>query len=565
MQRTRRLDLDTIRSLRKATAKSVKSSEGWNVPRAVKSTVAELSGKGNDLVIGEAREKASIADIESIDMETFVKLASGERSKWLWHGKPRKTDSDVFKQLGGDDGMIFENDEHGGFAWSKKQRDSVVDDHPRYGLSDRIYTQSAHGSAVNVDPADKDQALRRTVLKSVTGRMTDARSGFGRIRDAVGIRGHHNRFSKEAMSVSDGESLRERPFRISDELRRTPDSANVTSSHSASTTAVAEGSVISTPPSPRSRRGSSFVEEPIDPVGTTSRVSHKTMSSDKHATWENAVESESEDQQSGNVSDVGQENMDQNIRNSTFEPKDLTFSKPKLEELENIERDSHTPFRRTKQPLALQRTTSAPQIPRPSTYQRYQYRWPRHLSFSIVVDVISSSDDIAWSKTGELDAKANPDTLLAWEKSKDFEAQRMDEHLSNLKTKDGIWVEQRVGVIEDIDAQRGRDKEVLDVMYRQKLEEYHALQEASDDLLAEEKASLGEAVKDIETLGAKLEYELNALESKVEDVENAVAEFERQVTQVEWRADELHLDATDTRLWLWWPLRLFAGSNKAAS
>ncbi|KAL9577050.1 MAG: hypothetical protein Q9212_006627, partial [Teloschistes hypoglaucus] len=289
-KRTRRLDRPTLKQLHRATNKAARSSEGWNVPRAVKSTMAELSGKGNELAAGEAREKAGIADIETLDIDTFVQLTSGERCKWLWYGKPRKSDSDVFKQLGGDDGMVLENDDHGGYVWSKQQRDSVIDDHSRFG---RSHTHTSQESTF--DGPEKDQVLRRTVLKSVAGRMTDARSGLGRIRDAVGMRGHHHRHSKEAASFSDAESLRERP-RFSYEQVRYPATAGL--SQQASGVAVAEGSGSGTPSSPRSHRNSELHPDHADDIF------RETAPGDKYAPWEVSVESESEEQHSGNVSDA---------------------------------------------------------------------------------------------------------------------------------------------------------------------------------------------------------------------------------------------------------------------
>lgn len=304
MERTRRLDRPTLQQLHRATNKAAKSSEGWNVPRAVKSTMAELSGKGNDLVAGEAREKAGIAEIETLDIETFVQLASGERCKWLWYGKPRKSDTDVFKHLGAEDGMVFESDEHGGYVWAKHQQGSVVEERTRFGSTDRVHTHTSHGSGSSFDGADKDQALRRAVLKSVTGRMTDARSGLGRIRDAVGIRGYHSRHSKGAGSFSDGESLRERPIRLSDEQIQDPFTAAPRSKRYSGLPA-ADGSASATPSSPRSRRGSTVPQERIEPIATSDHIFDETAPSDKYAPWELAVESESEQQHSGYVSDAG--------------------------------------------------------------------------------------------------------------------------------------------------------------------------------------------------------------------------------------------------------------------
>lgn len=551
LERSRRLDRQTLQQLHRVTAKAAKSSEGWNVPRAVKSTMAELSGKGHDLAVGEAREKAGIAEIETLDIETFVQLASGERSKWLWYGKPRKSDTDVFKDLGGEDNMVLENDEHGGYSWSRKHQESIVYDYPRSALTDQTPTQTPLTS--NADGAEKDPALRRAVLKSVTGRMTDARSGLGRIKDAVGMRSHHHRYSKETLSLSDGESSLEQPGRFSDELSRDPGVAFPASRRP---------SMNGTPPSPRSRRTSSLPQDRVDPIGTSGHMFDEPVASDKYAAWEATIDSDSEGQYSGAVSEAGHRTSKSTSKGAaSVEPKVLSAtSRDMLDDLDksqHIKKGDNQPFPKSQSPLYLQRTRSLPPDSRSITKKHYQYRWPRHLSFSNVVDVVAANDDILLTRTGELDVKRHADPALVWEKTRDEHGQRTYQYLRDLQTAEGLWVEQRVADIEAIDNARGRDQEILDAMYRQKLEEHEALKEASDGFLAEEKAGLEEAVKDIETLGAKLEYELNTLESKVEDVENAVAEFEGQVKQVESRAAELCVEATANESWLSWPLRLF--------
>ncbi|KAL8932101.1 MAG: hypothetical protein Q9216_006960 [Gyalolechia sp. 2 TL-2023] len=551
LERSRRLDRQTLQSLHRVTAKAAKSSEGWNVPRAVKSTMAELSGKGHDLVVGEAREKAGIAEIETLDIETFVQLASGERSKWLWYGKPRKSDTDVFKDLGAADNMVLENTEHGGYLWSRKHQDSVVNDNPRSASADQVSAQTPLTS--NADGSEKDPALRRAVLKSVTGRMTDARSGLGRIKDAVGMRSHHHRYSKETLSLSDGDSLTEQSARFSDELSRDP---------SSTFPASRRPSVNETLPSPRSRRASSLPQDRVDPIGTSGHMFEEPSASDKYAAWEATIESDSDGQYSGAVSEAGHQTNKSATRGATLsEPNGLpTITRGTVDDLDKTQHtkkgDDGT-FRESQSSLSLQRTKSLPPDSRSITKEHYQYRWPRHLSFSNVVDVVAANDDILSSRTGELDVKRHADPTLVWETTRDEHAQRTNQYLMELQGAEGFWVEQRVVDIEAIDTARGRDQEILEAMYRQKLEEHDALKEASDGFLAEEKAGLEEAVKDIETLGAKLEYELNTLESKVEDVENAVSEFESQVKQVESRAAELRTEASPNDSWLWWPLRLF--------
>ncbi|KAI4166090.1 MAG: hypothetical protein LQ342_000521 [Letrouitia transgressa] len=564
LPRTRRLDWTSLDHLHTATAKAAKSTEGWTMPRAVKSTVAELSGKGHELAANEAREKASITDIETLDIETFVQLASGERSKWLWYGKPRKRqNSDVFRHLGSDDGMVREQDPGGEYLWSKKQRDSVLDDPLHHTLLNRIHTQSAHESGLETEPTDKEQAPRRTVLKNVAGRMTDAKSGFDRIKSAVGKRGHHHRHSKEAASLSDGDSLRERLPRNSDENTQIPSSA-VSSSYLSSATAVVNRSLSNTPPSPRSRRQSSVAEEGIDQTGSSMDMFNKTHLSDTYGPWELAVESESE-RDSGDVSEAGREvtykrnNKDPKTSSKSSKELSISVDRPSYQALTVKHDEVWKQIRPNLEPnVALPRTQSLPRLPNERKEYFNQYRWPRHLSFSVAVDVVSAANDgiseTACEKANREDAHA----ALLWEIVKDFDMQTTDDALTILKNQDGAWVKQKVGDIEDLDAQCDRDQENLDAVHRQKLEEHHALQQASDELLVEEKASLGEAVKYLDTLSAKLEYELNVLQSRVEDVENAALEFERQVTQVEWRTEELHMESSARHNWLQLPLRLFS-------
>ncbi|KAL8867946.1 MAG: hypothetical protein Q9174_005328, partial [Haloplaca sp. 1 TL-2023] len=469
LERTRKLDRRTVESLHRATNKAAKSSEGWNVPRAVKSTMAELSGKGQDLAVGEAREKAGIAEIETLDIETFVQLASGERCKWLWYGKPRKSDADVFKQLGADDGMVFENDENGGHTVYKQPRESLDDDPSRFvNLSERVHTHSSHGSGTNLEGMEKDQALRKAVFKSVTGRMTDARSGFGRIRDAVGMRGHHSRHSKEAASFSDGEILRSRPHRFSDEQARDP-TTGAPLSLTTSSVIAPDQSDSATPSSPHSRKGSTVPQKGAGSIVRAENIFDKIAPSDKYAAWEFGVESESEGQPSGNISD-----NDQVIRggyrsiprNNTSEAKAIPQTNGSAAGKDDIKDDLNRVSRRLftspQMPNILQRTQSQPAISQSIIQEHYQYRWPRHLSFSVVVDVIAANEDMALDPSGELEARKHADSALAWEQALNQHSQNLNTYLSSLQKGEGTVVDRRVGDIEDIDNARGRDQEVLD-------------------------------------------------------------------------------------------------------
>lgn len=553
IERTRRFDRQTLEKLHRVTAKTA-SGKGWTVPRAVKSTAAELSGKGGELVHG--REKAGIAEIETLDIETFVQMGSGDRFKWLWYGKPRKNnESDVFSSLGGDEGMILNDNEQGG----GKKRDSVDDDPSlRHVLSDRIYLSPSHGSHTSIDNPEKDQGLRKAVFKNVTGKATDARSGLGRIRDAVGMRGlrGHHKYSKDVEFTSDGDSLKEKP-RTSVEEPREPDLKSQASFDPIAQPDSGEQSLVGSQKS--SRHGSGFTEEKPHPeeIGTedgfkkiiysgefdksasslespTAKQGH-TDTLDYMSAMENAsgVRSRTE----------GREPLDDSRKGSlTFED---TAAIKKMQDFQGKYYPA-TPLRTTR---------SLPKLSA-KTPKYWEHRWPRQLSFTAMVDVLAAGVDSGMAEDDSFAARKSARTALSLEKSLGVQGRVMAQQLENCEIRVASWVEQKVDNIQVYEQHASSDQAKLDLIYHQKVDEYNALHVASDDLLSEERSNLTETIKDLEILGAKLEYELSALESKVEDVENGVADFERQVLLIEARAEELDEPGGAKVSWIGWFLRM---------
>ena len=554
MERTRRFDRQTLDRLHRVTAKAA-SGKGWTVPRAVKSTAAELSGKGGELVHG--REKAGIAEIETLDIETFVQMGSGERFKWLWYGKPRKnSESDVFSSLGGDEGMILnDNEQDGG-----KKRGSVDDDTSfRHVLSDRIYLSPALGSHTSIDHPEKDQSLRKAVFKNVTGKATDARSGLGRIRDAVGmrgLRGHHHKYSKDVDFPSDGESLKEKP-RTSVEEPREPGLETQTSSN---LTAQPDNSGQSLEGSPESsRRGSYFTEEKPRPQEVGSKNEFKeVIYSGEFEKSASSLELPFVNQGLTNRSDYvsamenasgvrarteGREPFDDSRKGSlTFED---TAAIRKMREFEG--QYSPAPPLRT--------TRSLPKLVS-NTPKYWDRRWPRQLSFTAMVDVLAAGVDSGMDEHDSNAAKKNAHTALSFEKSLAAQGRVMRQRLEDCETQVASWVEQKVDHIQVYEQQAGSDQARLDMIYHQNFDEYNSLRDGWDELFSEERSHLTAMTKDLENSGAKLEYELSALEWKVEDVENGVADFERQVMQIEARAGELDEPSEAKVSWIGWFLRM---------
>lgn len=558
--RHRRFDRQTLQQLHKVSAKAA-SGQGWTVPRAVKSTVAELSGKGGDVVMGMAggRDKTGIAEVETLDIDTFVQLVYGERCKWLWHGKPPKNiDTDLFSNAEFDDRMIFSNDEHGGYTWSTTRRDSVLDDYPRHGATDRARTLPSHESQTNLDLTNKDLALRRTVLKSVTGKMTDARSGLGRIKEAVGktgLRGHYHKYSKDENVASDGDSIIETPIEQSASKQ-----SDLWGSQQETKPMNNEGAVGHPL---NSRQGSSIPDHSSDAKEEVHNIVPEEKKPETDAESISSLDTESRDLR---LEDHRLNHFRSPMKvsgNSNISLNSLQAADPQdASNLPSRKYEWRKHFLPESDPSPLQSTKSLSQLRTRSENSYYEYRWPRHLSFSAVVDVVAAGTDPDTNNISRLDAGKTPDATLAFEKSLAVNARFLEARLHDLRTKDGLRVEQKVEEVHDFDILSAKDQETLDHMYRQKLEEFSALRDLSVELVADEKTTLTEMIKDVDNLGAKLEYELTALQSKVEDVENGVAEFERQVLEIERRAEDLHEAGTDRNSWLWWALSFFAGTTK---
>ena len=566
LNRTRRLDRQMLDRLHRVTAKAA-SVEGWTAKRAVKSSLAELKGKGGEKVPG--KEKASIAEIETLDIDTFVRLGNGAKFKWLWYGRePKNKDNDTFGHLGSDEGMIFNDSEQAGHGWSAKRRDSMDDDTSlRHVLSDRIYLHNTIDSQTSIDYLEKDQGLRKTVFKNVTGKVNDTRSGLGRIRDAVGLRGgrsHHTKTSGDEVFMNTGNGEKEMTTTV--EGSRDAEKVFFSPHNESSPPDSGEHSLVGSKDS--SRRGSGFPDDatkPHGPIGPPMYAGrhlddfNKSSSSLDTLAISRLAEANSDYmnmlQQAESVRpriEGRQATTTKDSPDNDLRPEDIQAIQ-KMQGFEGHYKSSH-PLRTTK---------SLPKLhPQNAIYR--DRRWPRHLSWTAMVDVVAAAVPEGVSESDSIAARTKADTSLALERSLFQERRVMAERLEELKSVETAWAEEKITQVEQYDHIANQDSGKLDLIYHQKFDEMNHLHDASEELLTEEKANLTEANKDIEILAAKLEYELSALESKVEDVENGVADFEKMVCQIEGRATELDADREADVSWLGWCLRkVMRGANSS--
>lgn len=542
LERTRRLDRQTLLRLHSVTAKAAAGDGGWGVQKAVKSTVGGIGGKRGELVIGMVggKDKGNIGDIETVDMDKFISLANGERPKWLWHGKPRRTLQEHEHSV-----PPFGKDlkDHIAAEFSTRRTNSApAEDEPQVKKDDSpgVYLTPAPISAPAMSevPADKD-ALRKTVFKSVAGKVSDARSGFGRIRDAVGggLRGHASRPSKDEGSEAIMSGY------------PSPGISALAQSSAALTSPVAVGRAFTWKNKPEEYLNEFRVGQATDSMMSNLNPEGREMQS---GSTKNGVQPRQEQQRVNRGQDISTESYHTEIRRELIS-NNVSAAGSAVDEgdlqgpILTAERNADTSI------TLLQRRHSSAE-PRDRFGRRFnEARYPRRLSFGDTEDAV-----LRWQEIAGL-AEVSPDTL-------DAEALRTQGELARdlygrllaMQTELAPWVTAKVAGVQALDDAFGVQQAELHALYHAVSEAYQRLHHNSGELVAEERSRLTEAVKDVEVLVAKLEYEINALVGRVLDVEDGVAHFEEQVEDVEKRADELKA-VLETESWPHWFVRTLTG------
>ena len=486
MEGTRRLDRQTLLKLHKVTAKTA-SGEGWTVPKAVKSTVAELSGKGGEMVMGivGSREKAGIAEVETLDIERLALLVIGTKARWLWQGKAaRSNEVDPLGPPGND--TIFGADDQGSYIWTGKHRDSVW----------------------------ADNVIRRTDHTS----EAENRSGFGRLKDAVGLpglRSHQPRQSKE-------------------ETR--PDVAHVQETHDRRDRRALR---------PVASNGSSRTQVK-EAFTNTSQISLRSESALSNQSSEN-VESDSV-MVTHDLDPVAQS------RNGQLEEvRRMMTSDTYSRFLTDIQ--SHDP-----RVLGLRKTQSSVKIRDLRPGNPRMNRVPRCLSSSAIESIVLGWNGVDTDVARKASEHQGPHRTIVEEKANAVLLREKADKIYYLEQVTVPFTERQVSDIDSLDQLYQRKEDELNSLYYEHLEDYQTQKATSLDIMAEERQGLNEGLRRVEMLGAKLDYELNALNSRVEEVEDGVTEFERAVVHIEARVDELVDDGNKKNSW-WLYLKGIFGSR----
>ncbi|KAF2638336.1 hypothetical protein P280DRAFT_509083 [Massarina eburnea CBS 473.64] len=531
--KSRQLDRQTLERLRRATAKAA-TKESWaGVPRAFKTTVAELGGKGGEMVMGMvgAGDKAGIADIETVEFDRFVELVTGERAKWLWYGKPRKsTSGDMFSRLPGKDGSPPPEDHHQhitGYLLRSPSLDGHITPNRNsmeMGMGKRADSNlTAESMEKERDPYSKRSAIKRATEKIESG------SGFHQIKNKINRRNHQPKPSRDDIRSAIPHSHSDIWSPLSQESSFTSKTRSVELNRTISDASFAKN----------------LSETPRDSISTL------------------AVEDGSYSQTDGTVDDS---TLTVKPSTETDESKPPTIENSVAGSVyKGIELNDKLPIDKAHVvPPLLRRTHSVGQLDPYQAQRRNDNWWPRHLSFSIAEESVFTWKSIVPTSADVNSTASNGTNLyadLASQVLLSEEAKRLHHRLSLLTSHDLPWAQANLDLIKSLNTNAEADSLDLEALYYPALDTYQSLREDAHEVLSSNRVQLNEAMRDLVNLGDKLEYEIGGLRSKADDVEDGVMELERLVEGVEVLEGELEsvLGAAGREGWVHWGLRLITG------
>ncbi|KAJ5911773.1 uncharacterized protein N7473_001076 [Penicillium subrubescens] len=508
MNRSRRLDRRTLDRLHRATTKAA-NAEGWT--DAIKSTMTELSGQGGEMVMGmvRGREKGGIADIETLDLDNFVQCVYGSRAKWLWLGKTRKSGLDTTFAPGSGTDMMFTADDQGGYVWTSRKKHSTEELHAERVASGLDRQWKTPDSLVT---EEKDHRK-----KGVSGRVSDARAGLGRFKDAVGLpglRSHHHKHSREGVDLT--HDIAYQPQIDSD-------------------------TEIPTKPKTGPRRSETKVDEefatqPEDEQdvqpSTTAEPSTEIKTPEIHV--EAAPSPDDAEEQSERVDQLSDLQPIPTIDEESEIERVRSRSTAASSERGQDRDDSSTNLAM----MALRRPQSCEELRAiDNEDQRRDDCCPRHLSFSNVEEVVLTWDPLGTQPT--IKDTTNLEEAIVQEDMLASDARIFSTRILDLSEHTVPWVERQVDSVDGLNNILYERHEELNAVYLERFNVYQRLRERSSDLVTDEHSHLNDSVKRVELLGAKLDYELHVLESKVEDMEEGLGDFERHIVNVETRVKGL--------------------------
>ena len=184
------------------------------------------------------------------------------------------------------------------------------------------------------------------------------------------------------------------------------------------------------------------------------------------------------------------------------------------------------------------------------THQVNENRWPRRMSFGDAEEAI-----LTWEEVVSFDGTSDdPNQINALDEA----ARHMFDSITYINTSLEPWVDSKLRGVSDLHTRYASTHAELEATHAQLHEACQRMRHRSAETLSDERTALEEAVRDIEALMARLDYEVDALGAKVRDVEDGAEGFERQVEDVERRAEALRVQL-ETESWMHWLVRTVTG------
>lgn len=564
LKKTRRLDRQTLTRLHRATAKAASNEGGWLVPRSVKSAVADVSGKGGEMVrdiVGRSDKTSSkIGDVETTDIEGFVDQIHGSTSKWLWQGKKRKgsIDLDMFGKASGtgtEMDMVFQDDQHGGFEWSRTRKGPFLEPSPDFG-DEEHEKYKPRRSFESEDREREPNKLQKRPTRTSSHRAPgthDGSRGLGRIKDAVGLRSHHSKITKEEQRS-----------------RQASNESNIQDSSPLPHNTDQYDAVAGTP---------SLLKSEVVNDGLYRNTTFSRMMTDDHGPTDSQ-------QKRANLthrdSDDGLENngVSFNAPFSDSQPRSVASGTASRSRSPNASRAA------SKVDLSNagdeENTAAEPQngskLKRTQSFTKYsnikysappsQSRFPRRISFSLAEESLLTWTPLISETTTSPKAILESDDI---EKHHAFlhelfaskiQALATSDHLTTIEKQIGDWLSTQLASLTTLDADLEATTTHLSTLSLPHNTNFSQIHTSSQNMIRDERDGLDSGLREIELLNSKLEYEINVLRSRVEDVEEGVDEFEKQVGAVEDRVKEIEILLRPKEGWFSWAVRLFMGAGK---
>lgn len=495
--RTRRLDRQTMDRLQKATMKNGAGTSGdiFAVPRAIKSTVVDLGGRA----VGSTSNKVESSAMETTDIEKFVQHLSGDTCKFLWQGKqPKKSTAAVGSiqspptvsrsrrnSIGG--GSISEDEQLG--RDTPNPGSPVMNHHPS-NASLGSSALGASGCSADTKDATGVSDLRKAVFKTMTGRMKDVASGISAGADYVRGRGHHQRsaLTKEFHSGEGSE--------FHDSLEHgtaTPTNGGLRLLTGSQMAQLERDAHATGSPTTSILKMSFHTESPIDsnsghflPAETGLMTGYNSLTGSVHRDQEGH----------GHASD--------------YEDQEFVDAQPG---------SSHGSSTTAPRPRHFQRTKSFSKLIEAAwEAPRHEEYWPRRLSFSLAEEAVLTWDEL---------------TALSASSDIDLPNYKIMKQLAEDTPTLTEWTNRKLTTVENLHQYLATSYDELQRVRNEQGEIVQYMRDSKWDVLQRQTQGLKDAVREVEAMGARMQYELGNVRGKMSDVEDAVRGFERSVEEVE--------------------------------